>query len=461
MKKLVKTLFITGFIILLPLILFPGIYTNMYFETRVTECEQLINRWNNNANFLLIISITIGALGVIIGVIQKMEFKANKNLVILLGAFISILIIIQSTAFDADRNSYKKYAVEGKVLNRKIQQKLLMDTTSYSLDDVSILEEEIQILLNKFYKLEEKATLNPIAFNMNIFPAVYAQSRKSIEELPEWVNNKPENSYQLFFVSKGVHSSLQKAKEIAQAQAQDMALKYMSNQLIQKIDAPPEEIYQMADKIARSGEYEETHIYRNPNTDLFEYYLLYSLNKSQFENELANLAVKQEINYNQVKGFDKTIKKVKAPSQEYSREQNKAYDELRFEVKTELGEDSYEKFCDARLMVNNGEYLEAIVVLDGIVQQYPDFFMGWYQLALSYDHMKFVEEAQMNYQRCIDTESFRLTPDASIFNDYGYFLYRHQDYENAISLFENALAIDPDFAKAQKNLKATQYHLYK
>lgn len=130
-KNDLKFWILTSILFLFPVLLFSGIYSNTYFESRIAECGQLIVRWNTNANILLIISITIGAVGVIIGALQKMEFKANKTLVIFLGALVSILTIIQSTAFDADRKTFKKYAIEGKVLNRSIKKLLLMGYGSF------------------------------------------------------------------------------------------------------------------------------------------------------------------------------------------------------------------------------------------------------------------------------------------------------------------------------------------
>jgi len=104
----------------------------------------------------------------------------------------------------------------------------------------------------------------------------------------------------------------------------------------------------------------------------------------------------------------------------------------------------------------DGRYDEAIHIFKQAIEENPTFYLGWYNLALAYDDLKDFSRAKQAYEKAAELEPQQPMRDASFYNSYGYFLYRHKRYKEAIAQLKKALKIDADHPEAKQILKAAR-----
>ena len=91
-----------------------------------------------------------------------------------------------------------------------------------------------------------------------------------------------------------------------------------------------------------------------------------------------------------------------------------------------------------------------------MVQQQADFYLGWFNLALAYEERGEVANAKAAYKRAVELESKGQLRDASLYNTYGYFLFKNKQYKEAAASLRTALKIAPDHPKARTTLTAAE-----
>ena len=132
--------------------------------------------------------------------------------------------------------------------------------------------------------------------------------------------------------------------------------------------------------------------------------------------------------------------------QVYARETEKA--------QSSLSTGQYDKFVHARKWRQDGRSADAIAQLKELVRAKPGFYLGWFNLALAQDEQGDVAAATAAYERAIELESKGEVRDASLYNTYGYFLFKHSRYAEAITNLKMALSISADHPKARSTLAA-------
>ncbi|MAE69160.1 MAG: hypothetical protein CME06_01680, partial [Gemmatimonadetes bacterium] len=103
----------------------------------------------------------------------------------------------------------------------------------------------------------------------------------------------------------------------------------------------------------------------------------------------------------------------------------------------------YSRLFKARELRRRGSPKEAIEPLQQVVEQHSAFYLGWFNLALALDAIGDSGAAADAYQRAMQLEPDQAERDASIYNTYGHFLCRNQQHQEALALFDRALAINP------------------
>ena len=139
--------------------------------------------------------------------------------------------------------------------------------------------------------------------------------------------------------------------------------------------------------------------------------------------------------------------------EDYTARQTTLYKTLEDHAKNNLTPELYLKYLKARqLRKEEKKYPEAISLLKEIVQQSPDFYLGWYNLGLAYDAINESTGAQEAYNRAIKLESKLPVRDATIYNSYGHFFYKQQKYQDALTQYRISLGIDPTNPRTQNNI---------
>ena len=98
-------------------------------------------------------------------------------------------------------------------------------------------------------------------------------------------------------------------------------------------------------------------------------------------------------------------------------------------------------------------------MLNEILVNKPEFYMGWYNLALAYASSGNDENARKAYDKTIALEPAQPSRDGTVYNAYGHFLLERKHYCEAIQLFEKAVELDENNPRAQNNLKQASQQL--
>ena len=184
---------------------------------------------------------------------------------------------------------------------------------------------------------------------------------------------------------------------------------------------------------------------------LYRYYCLIVISKNTLKTSAELFSIE-----NNVAIPNELLESIDASKRErndYTAKQTKLYEQQEDQVKKQLSDTAYLNYLKARqLRKEEKKYPEAISLLEPIVQEMPDFYLGWYNLALAYDSSNDINKAKEIYQKAITLETKLKARDASIYNSYGHFFYKQEKYQDAIAQFEIALKLDPSNPRAKNNI---------
>lgn len=110
----------------------------------------------------------------------------------------------------------------------------------------------------------------------------------------------------------------------------------------------------------------------------------------------------------------------------------------------EIPADVMTKYKLGRILRKSGRNTTAANILEQVVEKQPQFYLGWFNLALAYDGMEDIENAAKAFDRAIELATEKKLDDARLYNAYGMFLFRQEKYKEAAEQF-----------KKEKQLKAT------
>lgn len=426
-----------------------------YMDEVISKVENNIQKLEGKANVALLMVLAVGIIAAIIAFLQKFEFKGNKLITAFLGLIIAVITVIDANLYP-DHQTLKKKIAEARVLESQLDTKRLQPVKP---EDKEARNKEIQEILHKLalisVELEKEVYLaeNGI-FTFDLIPSAYAQS----QQLPSWIENPPSDNFYLYFVGNALDGSLAQAKELSLQDARAVAVDFMVSQLqrIEGIAASNINMETLSDKLIESAEVYRTHYYLKPDDNNYQYYTLLRLVKSFLEIDLTFFAIEKNIDIQETKKINQALQTAQSPRKAYYNERDVTYKALLNQAQESLNPADYEKFESARNIRKVGNPAKAVPLLEEIVDKYPAFYFGWYNLGLAYDALSDSAKADNAYRKAIQAESNQSVRDASIYNTYGDFLRRHNNYSEAIQWFKEALEINPNHAVAKSNLRIVQ-----
>ncbi len=87
----------------------------------IDERSRKIQEWEWDAKVTLGLAVTIGLLGVLAGLLQAKTSPLARNLTIIVGATISVIVVINENVYNKDHRSLKALAIEGRHYLNQIQ----------------------------------------------------------------------------------------------------------------------------------------------------------------------------------------------------------------------------------------------------------------------------------------------------------------------------------------------------
>lgn len=411
-----------------------------------------ISNWVFQKNIIIILLTIVAVLGAITGILQKYHEKRKVRITtIIIGAVISIIVVVNNVIFRVDHRTLSETIQRGRQIINDVRMELIRGCPTSDKDARDEWFNKIQGKLHKFPILI--TNINNDNKSFNLVPIAYALPRER-ERVPFWFSNPPTDRINLSFVGIGDSSSLKKAKEYSLNNAIENAINYLELQFISELRIEPVrlDIKSLSEYVVKSGKVNDTYFIYNRARNYYRYYTLLKLNKRNAEIDIKFFAVK--IKRYLPRELNQALISPQQSTQDYYLRRTPVYINFLNSTRESLSPQIYEKFMDGLLLQKNDQNKGAIGLFKEVIKEKPTFYFSWYYLALSYDSLNDFVRANQAYEKAAELESNQPIRDASFYNTYGYFLYKHKKYEEAIIQLKKALEIDPNHPKAKRNLRA-------
>ncbi len=123
---------------------------------RLTVREAEVANWQRSANSQLALSIAIGMLGLLVGMLQASQNRWAKGTTVALGFLVSAITLFTNRVYTADYRTYMRCVEEAKPLIEDLREMVLMFDPDQSSDNQLSIEAEFKSKCNKFDLIEIK-----------------------------------------------------------------------------------------------------------------------------------------------------------------------------------------------------------------------------------------------------------------------------------------------------------------
>ncbi len=282
MKRVYRIAFVMGVSAVLLLALSASAFGQDFESVRSVLDKQIadkvrtIGEWNRQASILIALSVTVGVLGLVMGVLQAAKDKWCKVTTVVLGLVISGITIINATVFHCDYRTFKRNAVQARLILDDVNF-MLAGFPSTSNEDKKTLLGEIIKKLKEIGDIEVKM-LDPAVsqFSLDFSTPVFAQSKQ-----PDWVSKPPLDTINYYFVGRSDNQSLSSAKEDSRKQAVEQATAQALSNL--KTRLAPGGQDSVREYVLKNAEVSATWYSYNSGAQPWSYFTLLKINRVLFD----------------------------------------------------------------------------------------------------------------------------------------------------------------------------------
>ncbi len=421
-----------------------------FVEKKLADKRSEISKWRTKRDIVITLTIIVGIFGIITGILQKYHnLRQARIATMIIGGVISVITIVNNKVFEVDHRTLSRMIGDGRNIIEYVEIEVQRGYPENNEDARYEWINKVQEKFREFPILADNTNNENISFNL--VSIAYALPSE-IE--PSWISKPPTDRMNFFFVGVGDSSSIKKAKEYSLSNAVENAINYLELQFPVEQNIEPIKFSSLSEYLVKSGKVKDTYFTYDSNKKSFRYYTLWKLDKRDVEIDIDFFALKEKVNVQE--RVTQSILNPNESPQDYYERRTSVYNRLFNLAKETLPSEDYEKFNEGRLLRRKGLHAEATILFVEILNKNPTFYFGWYNLALAYDSLNDFSQANQAYERASALEPNQPERDASFYNTYGYFLYRHEKYREAMVQFEKALEIDPGHPKARQNLKAAR-----
>jgi tetratricopeptide (TPR) repeat protein len=413
----------------------------------------LVQDWEKTSGFLLLLSIVAIVFGLVTAVLQIFKNRYCKIASGILAALISAVVTIDTTVYSVDHQTLRSKAAEAHILIDEIDYLFALDSPDLPSPDRAEIFRDIQAKLGQISKLAVGVWTG---VSIDLIPKAYASNGV---RTPEWVKRPPEDKSSLFFVGLAESTSFRKAKEFSFQNGISKAVDYLTLQFERRQEANPRplDVDALSQYLVESVETAQTHTAYDKESKIYRYYTLLRLDRQFAEVDLWLFAAENKVEVPQE--FQQVVKTPEQSYPQYYQFQIDECEEFFSVAQKALQPEQYEQFIEGRQLRMGMRYEEAIPLLVEVTQTFPDFYHGWYNLALAYDGVDNFEAAEEAYRRAIELNRQMDERDASLYTAYGALLHRQGQNEGAAVQLREALKIKPDNPKAKKILRSLEMQI--
>ncbi|MBI2771125.1 MAG: hypothetical protein HYX47_15990 [Burkholderiales bacterium] len=429
-------------------------------DVTVREPMRLVAEWEADRNYALTIVAIVFILGALIALINALPNDRAKLGAVVLGSAVTVLTGVANLVFEFDHRQYKVLAREGRSLLDEIEYKRgqLKEMPTEEKANRSALTEEIRrdarTIVNLAQSLKERSpktgALGPGGPSGGIISTAWAQQGR----VPAWTSAIPTDDANLYFVGFADGRDYQAVRKASEQLAYDDARAFLAGQLESAGKAASAEAAAAAGYLLEAARVADTYVAYDKTQNTYRAYTLLALGRKLAGTDLQLFAAKNSVALPpaQAQALQAAARKpddyLAQRVQVYTNESNKA--------QAALPPAQYDQYTRARKLRLEGKTEEAIAQLKDVVRLQPDFYLGWFNLALAYDERKDFVNGNSAYERAIALESKGKLRDASLYNSYGFFLFKQKKYREAAGMLKTALELAPDHPKARTTLAAAQ-----
>jgi tetratricopeptide (TPR) repeat protein len=425
-----------------------------FMQEIVAELTTMINGWRSEAQLIIGLTVAVAIFGAIAAIPQSSTGKWYKRVALYAGTSVTALTVISTTVFDIDH----------RMLNRMVNEACckVSDIRFYSMSyadadsaDKTIIFEEVRQLVREVYDIEARR-YEQLAALPGLVPPAYAGDPAYANDLPAWVTTPPEDRRNVYFVGVGDGISLSDAKDGSYANAIEQATEYLAIQFERTGKSPDVsvDVKALTGYLTGSTEIARTHCTMDRSRKIWRHYTLLRLGKHVAEADLKMFEIQHRVMV--PKAFSQAIQTAERTQDDYTSRRQLTYENILDSTAESYPPEVIAQLNEARRLRKAGRNDQAVTTLSGLVQRFPDLYLALFNLGLAYDDLGDSASACSYYEKACAVEREMPIRDASLYNTYGDFLYRHGDYDGAVRVLNVALEIYPDHPTAAKTLEAAE-----
>jgi tetratricopeptide (TPR) repeat protein len=428
-------------------------------EETLREPIRLVSEWESNNTLAFTMVAVVFLLGAVIAVIHSLPNPSIAKIgAVVLGSSVTLLTALNNAYFDFDHRQYKSMASQGRQLLAEIKASMvqLKEIPRDNKQGRDAMFEEIRKTRNAImaipasYKPRNAGEANHGDATRWI-PEALVGTAHAMQGAPEWISKVPTDDENLYFVGYADGNDYASAKRASEERAYADARSFMSSKLSTPggVDGTAAARY-----LLDSSRIASSYSYYDKQLNTFRFYTLVALSRKTADSDLRLYAGKTSQSATPAQRV--AIQQAARSSNDYLSNRLATYSRELDRAQAQLKPAEYAQFSGARKLRQEGQARQAASELRAVTNARPDFYLGWFNLALALDEINDVAGAREAYERAVALEKKAAARDASLYNTYGYFLYRHREYSQAVTVLKTALEIAPDHPSARATLQLAQ-----
>lgn len=422
--------------------------TQKYFQDSLQKCDTLLSHWALSWKIAVGLAVVVVILGAVSALLQGFQSRPTKVATAICGLMVTIITGLTNT-IGLDHRELNNHITKGQIMIAQMNRWVAIYGYPGQNDESkrSALDAFGKLQIDFFGLQQRHEGLTP---TNDVALGVVGDAHAEGAPAPDWLRNVPIDSNNLYFVGIADAATLADAKTAARDNAIQNAAAFLAGTL--KTTGGELDIDKLALSLAQASNDVDTYVTYDPKTRFYRYYALIKINKPVAEAQVQLFAVQHGAVA--PASLIKSLGNSQRVRDDYAARQLVQYEALLDATKSTLSADQYQKFVVARdLRKDKKDYEHAVAMLNELLQSKPDFYMGWYNLALAYAAAGNDAPAQQAYRKAIALEPMQPLRDATIYNAYGHFLYERSEYCDALAQINKSIELDPNNPRAVNNFQ--------
>jgi hypothetical protein len=195
--------------------------------------QEMADKWSTQAKHQIFLSVAVGFLGLVIGLLQSTEQRWKKGLTIALGFTVSALTLYTNNVYIADYRTLRRAAEQARPIMEELQQAVDGFDAQQNPQNLKAMEDDFYAKCGRFDKISLALFGGPAPAQVSTasnssyfgFPVVHAQSQA---QAPAWVaTGLAADSSFTYFEATNNNKSLQEAKNSSRELALEKAAHWL------------------------------------------------------------------------------------------------------------------------------------------------------------------------------------------------------------------------------------------